>query len=366
MDLSSLLAALEYLILERLPDGRFARRGDLPWWCASLPSDVVPASTAFVLDDVFPFLAAFLDEAQRAWLDTGGAPACSELWSQVGATGEEVHLQALALRVEGKDLLVVTRSDRLFEQRQLVLQRARELRLTHTAFLREIEKKDILIHAIVHDLAAPLHGILGAVSLLSEMHFGEPAAQWIRVALKAAMRQRQLIGEILDVFTSEQGAFSAEAGESPQDAGQIVRQVVSEFTPAAERQGLRLEASIGTIPCLVVGEETRLFRVLSNLIENALRYSPRGSVIHVTAQREGGAVCMSVEDDGPGVPPEVLPRLFEKFARGQARSGTGLGLYFCRITIERWGGAIGYEARPQGGARFWLRLPATNGGASRG
>jgi signal transduction histidine kinase len=180
------------------------------------------------------------------------------------------------------------------------------------------------------------------------------------------MRQRQLIAEILDVFSSEQGAPASQIGGSPPDAREVVRQVISELTPAAERQGVALEARVDPIPCLVAGEETRLFRVLSNLIENALQHSPRGGVIRVTAQREGGDVCLSVEDDGPGVAAELLPRLFEKFARGRTRHGIGLGLYFCRITVERWGGAIGYEPRSQGGARFWLRLPAANGGGTHG
>ncbi|HEY8091492.1 MAG TPA: ATP-binding protein, partial [Polyangiaceae bacterium] len=70
-----------------------------------------------------------------------------------------------------------------------------------------------------------------------------------------------------------------------------------------------------------------------------------------------GAVRLLVEDEGPGVPPALLPHLFQKFARGRdPAAGTGLGLYFCRITVESWGGAIGYEARPGGGARFWVRL----------
>jgi signal transduction histidine kinase len=366
MDLSALFAALGNLILERLPDGRFVRWGDLPSWCAALPSEGLPSPTPFVLEDVFPFLGAFLEEATGVWREVGASPVCSELWSQVGASGEEIHLQAAALRVREAEVLVVAQGERLFEQRQLVLQRARELRLAHNAFMREIEQKDILVHAIVHDLAAPLHGILGAVSLLSETQLAEPSAQWIRVALQAAMRQRQLIGEILDVFSSEQGEPSWEDGGTPPDACAVVRQVVSEVTPAAERQGTRLQTRVDAAPCPVVGEETRLFRVLSNLVENALRNSPRGGSIWLTSHREGRFVTLSVEDEGPGVAPELLPRLFEKFARGQPGRGIGLGLYFCRITVERWGGAIGYEPRTEGGARFWLRLPAAKGGGTRG
>jgi signal transduction histidine kinase len=289
------------------------------------------------------------------------------LWTEVCArSGEEIHLQASALRVQDADVLVITRSDRLFEQQQLILQRARELRLAHNAFMREIEQKDILVHAIVHDLAAPLHGILGSLSLLSEQSLGEPSAQWIRLSLQAAMRQRQLIGEILDVFSSEHETLSWEAAGSLPDARTVASQVVSELHPGAERQGVQLETRLDSRPCVVTTEETRLFRVLANLVDNALRFSPRGSGVWISVHRENHSICLTVDDQGPGVPIELLPNLFEKFARGRAGGRTGLGLYFCRITVERWGGQIGYEPRKEGGARFWLRLPAADGGPAHG
>jgi signal transduction histidine kinase len=117
----------------------------------------------------------------------------------------------------------------------------------------------------------------------------------------------------------------------------------------------------------VVAEETRLFRVLTNLIDNALRYSPPDGTVRVTASREDAAVVVSVEDEGPGVPPEVLPRLFEKFARGrEAGTGTGLGLFYCRITVEKWAGGIGYSPREERGSRFWIRLNTTTGREAHG
>ncbi len=111
----------------------------------------------------------------------------------------------------------------------------------------------------------------------------------------------------------------------------------------------------------VIGEEMRLFRVLTNLIDNALRYSSPGGVVRIAVRVEDSSVAVSVEDEGPGVPLAMLPRLFEKFARGRDRaSRTGLGLFFCRITVENWGGAIGYESRDGGGARFWFRLKSAH------
>jgi signal transduction histidine kinase len=116
----------------------------------------------------------------------------------------------------------------------------------------------------------------------------------------------------------------------------------------------------------VVGEETRLFRVLTNLVDNALRHSPVGGLVRITTTREDATVVVCVEDEGPGVPHDLLPRLFEKLAHGRDRTaGTGLGLFFCRITVEDWGGAIGYERRERGGSKFWIRLKSALGMGER-
>lgn len=110
-------------------------------------------------------------------------------------------------------------------------------------------------------------------------------------------------------------------------------------------------------PLRVLAEETRLVRVLENLVDNALRQSPAGGRVRVLTEREEHRIRVIVDDQGPGVPKEVLPHLFELFAGGKPGVvGTGLSLYFCRITVERWGGGIGYEQKSDGGSRFWIRL----------
>jgi signal transduction histidine kinase len=110
-------------------------------------------------------------------------------------------------------------------------------------------------------------------------------------------------------------------------------------------------------PRRVIGDERRLARVLTNLLENAIRYSPKDGCVRVLVEEEPGTVRVVVEDEGRGVSPAVAARLFQKLSRGRdAAAGTGLGLYFCRITVEHWGGAAGYDARPEGGSRFWVRL----------
>ena len=102
-----------------------------------------------------------------------------------------------------------------------------------------------------------------------------------------------------------------------------------------------------------------LDRALINLTENALRHSPQGGSVVLGLTPIGSELLMTVDDDGPGVPPEIRENLFNKFSQGNraSRGKIGLGLYFCRITAETWGGEVGQENRPEGGSRFWIRLP---------
>src|SRR4030095_11873387 len=93
-------------------------------------------------------------------------------------------------------------------------------------------------------------------------------------------------------------------------------------------------------------------------VENALRHSPSGSLVMVALEQAGADVLVAVDDQGPGAAPGVVRTLFEKFSQGKGQKGkAGLGLYFCRITVEHWGGAIGCTPRQTGGTRFWFRLP---------
>jgi signal transduction histidine kinase len=368
MDLSPLFAALELLVLERLPGGAFIRRGSLPEWTLAMRAAEIRGEAPFEIENAFPFLGSFLEQAEAAWRAGANTRVASDFWTEVGVTGDEIRLEASAVRLDGRALLVIAQNSRLFHQQQLLLQRARELRLLHDELMREFELKDILVHAIVHDLASPLHSILGALSLLDEQSLGQPSKQWIDIALQAAARQRQLVQEILDVFSAEKDDLmqSPRPGADVPHAHPVIGQVVTELEPVARQRGVRVEIELVGPDPKVLAEEPRLFRVLTNLLDNALRSSPEGGTVRVTAAREGSDLLVGVEDQGPGVPVELLPRLFEKFARAGPRRGTGLGLYFCRITLERWGGGIGYEPRPEGGARFWIRLRTSDAAANGG
>lgn len=355
-DISTVLAALDTMVLERRDDGWFAAGTTPPAWCHALGLDALRGDGAIAIDTVFPFLVSFLPHAAPAWATEHAPPMRSEFWVEVDRDGNEVHLAATAVRVGQTRVLVITREDQEFFALQQRLQKARELRMTHDALMREIERKDILLHTIIHDLAAPLHSIVGALSLLDEMSLPEGAHRWLTIALEASARQRDLVDGILDVFSAEYGVVVGGDRRAVALRTAIDR-AVSEREPVAKRHRVTVRSPL--VADLEVNvDEVRLIRVLTNLLDNAIRHAPPSSDVELHVTRVSSGVRIAVEDRGPGVAREMLPRLFQKLGRDSSRASShGLGLYFCRITVEQWGGGIGYEPREGGGARFWIRLP---------
>lgn len=357
MDLNDVAAALGVVVLERVAPGRFVRVGaPTPWWCQRVDTDG-DGDCARTLDivELFPFLGVFMPAAEALWAARHPTPIASDMWTETDSAGHEYHLEAIATCVRDDSVLVISLNNQAFLQRQLLVQRARELRATYDALMREIERKDILLHMIVHDLTAPLHSIVGSLSLLHECELPPKAIRWTQLATDAATRQRALIAEILDVFVSEHGSGAAHETASV-DLARAIERAVAEREPVARQRQIELVADMKDL-APVVADETRLLRVLTNLLDNAIRHSPSGRTVQLTSSVDAEGLKITVDDEGPGVAPQTLPRLFEKFAHDPRAGGTGLGLYFCRITMEQWGGGIGYEPRTPVGSRFWIRMP---------
>ena len=224
-----------------------------------------------------------------------------------------------------------------------------------------------LVHMMVHDLRNPLTGISSALKLLDVKLAGKltPAQhRLIEIADGAAERMIDLVAGILDVSQLESGQMPVR----PQwvSLGQLVDETIGLEAPIATASRLKLRSSIPTDLPPVWADVDLIRRVLQNLVGNAVKFTPRGGQIEVRAaewvaaegKAGGGAVCVSVIDTGPGVPAELEPSLFQKFAVGQqAEHGTGLGLAFCRLAVEAHGGQIWVESEEGRGAAFHFTLP---------
>jgi signal transduction histidine kinase len=271
----------------------------------------------------------------------------------------DVHLIA---NPEGDWVVLLDATDDA-RQRQIMQQKGNELSLNYQRLVKEIQKKEILLHCIVHDLAGPLMGIKGGFELLAEENISEQGRKFLEIGLRQATKQATLIREILQAFSAEVESldeFAVDPNKAP-DALRAAKEVIEALSPAfaLNQVKVRLDPNLDLNKnWKVVGEKSRLERVISNLVENALRYSPANSAVTVGLHDEDDKVLVTIDDAGPGVPPELDGKLFQKFTQAKNRTGKiGLGLYFCRITVEHWGGEIGHSPREQGGTRFWFRLP---------
>jgi signal transduction histidine kinase len=346
---TDLLAAQPTLQLRRVNRGHFALVGTPPEWAQGWFNSTDPSPIPVAKR--FPFLEYFLADAEKTW-DTGGtASHRSGVWLEKRADGTETPLESVAYQNPDGQFLIIRRAQVEFEQYQKLLQRTRDIALNHEHAVSEIDKKEVLLHCLAHDLAGPLTSIQGCLDMIDASSLNRESQDLLQICRSQAVMAGHFVRDLLDIFSAELNPFG-QSVPSPDRAPYLVetlRQALDGLNPVlphGEEKDWRVAA-----------ETSRLERVFYNLLQNAARYSPKGRPIIVRLLPEADTVLVSVEDSGPGVGPETVGRLFQKFVQGSGATGkAGLGLFFCRITVERWGGKIGYEAKAEGGARFWFRL----------
>lgn len=364
-DVPSMLAAvLGALVIEEERPGELVAIGRPPQWLSRFMDFAVPPSGADVVCR-FAFLEAFLDDAREFWASGRGPVLEGGSWEETDDHGRDVSLDAVAVRAEGRRFLVVRHVDEARDERRRVIQRAREVSLDLDRLQRESQQRDVLFHCIVHDLAGPLTSIKAIFSMFEREELPESMKRMVEIGVRQTARQEELIRDMLAVFAAERRVFDPATFDrtTAPDVAACIRTVVDSLSPAARARGLELQldadAGCGQEPVRVIGDRLMLERVISNLVENAVRHSPEGGQIRVRVISKPDEARIEVDDEGPGVAPEVGPTLFRRLAQGHGQRGkAGLGLYFVRITVERWGGTVGFDARPEGGTRFWFTLPA--------
>jgi two-component system OmpR family sensor kinase len=170
-------------------------------------------------------------------------------------------------------------------------------------------------------------------------------------------RLAELVGDVLDTSRIEAGTFSYRFEEV--DLGRVVDEAVEAAVLA--QQDVPVVASVHGALTGIRGDRARLRQVLGNLIENAVKYSPDGEEVRVSAAAANGAVQIAVRDAGPGIPRDQQGRIFEKFARadveGGSKPGSGLGLFIARSIAEAHGGSLDVSSGAEPGSTFTLTLP---------
>ncbi|HEX6909399.1 MAG TPA: ATP-binding protein, partial [Longimicrobium sp.] len=221
-----------------------------------------------------------------------------------------------------------------------------------------VQVRDQVLAYVAHDLRSPL----GGIGLLAEMLIRAPGTEEERRRslddiLEAARQIDRLIQDLLDASRLEAGRLRLHP--APEAVGPVVREAVRGLGPAAAQAGVELRQDVPEHVPSVLADRDRLLQVLSNLLGNAVKFTPPGGTITLGARPSGGEMVFSVADTGRGIEPADLPRLFDRFwqAERTREGGAGLGLAIVRGLVEAHGGRIWVHSQPGRGSTFSFTLP---------
>lgn len=250
--------------------------------------------------------------------------------------------------------ILATRATAMIEQhrlREFAEQRAADAQ-------RATKARDEVLAIVSHDLRNPLASIVAAAALLGQD--AEDAAGVRRrsaVIQRSAARMTSLLGDLLDVSRIEAGGLALE--QAPHAVDALVAEAMEHQRALADERGVRLRAELPEALPRVACDRDRVLRVFANLLGNALKFTPAGGDIAVRAAVDGAALRVSVTDTGPGIAPEHLPHLFDRYwqARSDNHGGAGLGLAIVKGLVEAHGGRLWVESAPGAGSTFYFTLP---------
>ena len=217
-----------------------------------------------------------------------------------------------------------------------------------------------LVANVSHELKTPISALRAHLENLLD-GVEEPDPETLQVMLAQSERLGRLVDQLLDLSRLESGDVPLERGSV--ELAPLVAEVVSEIEVARPDRGVRVAGAVPRDLPPVFADRERVHQVLFNLLDNAVRFTPEGGRVTVSASRHNGSVDIAVADTGPGIAPEDLPRVFERFYRvDESRSrddgGTGIGLAIARSVVEAHGGRIWAESEPGRGSTFTFELPA--------
>jgi signal transduction histidine kinase/ActR/RegA family two-component response regulator len=348
--------------------------GDMREMAASIGADV---GAVMITDEALadPDLAAFTSAmtAQPAWSDipvlllssqrdgTGlDDPAALGLFTNVTVLDRPASMRAMTSAVRS----ALRARERQFQIRDRIL----DLQRAHQALRDADQRKDEFLATLAHELRNPLAPLRSGLALLARVGTQTQPARQTREMMERQVNQLvKLIDELLDVSRIATGKVVLQ--REAVDLRAVIESAVEISEPLVERAGHELTLDVPPDPVWVVGDAFRLAQVVSNLINNAAKYTPASGAIRVGLQADAGRAVLRVVDNGVGIPAEQIGSVFEMFTQvdrtlDRAQGGLGIGLSLARRLVELHGGTI--EAASGGanrGSTFTLRFPTTAGPA---
>ena len=228
----------------------------------------------------------------------------------------------------------------------------------------QVRLREDLLAIVSHDLRGPLGVVTTAIALLDKLAMPDGVRREVRRTLgpmeRATDRMSAMIRDLLDAARIEGAQFTVDL--RPASVGTIVDRAMELY--AAPMRGKRIDLDVDVEDGLVaLCEPERVIQVLSNLLGNAVKFTPEEGRVRVSAKARGEWIHFAVADNGPGIPAEQFPRLFDRYSRGRYTpgAGTGLGLYIANGIVAAHGGRIEVESKPADGATFEFTLPLVTG-----
>ncbi|WP_301750342.1 ATP-binding protein [uncultured Erythrobacter sp.] len=305
--------------------------------------------------NMFLMAEPFSDEQSLAWLARVG---------RAGADGAGKRQEFLGKRANGTTFETEIAISRFGDHNESQFVTAiRDV--THRKHAERMKSE--FVSTVSHELRTPLTSIGGSLALLAGGAVGkleDRAARLVTIAHSNCERLIRLINDLLDIEKIESGKMSFDMRRLM--IGPLVLRTVTANRQFANDHEVSLEIGLPPWPQYVIGDPDRLEQVLTNLVSNAIKYSPPGESVYVTTNQSGGTVRIEVCDRGSGVPEDFRERIFSKFAMADSsdartRGGTGLGLTIVREIAARHGGSAGFADRGGGGSIFYLELPLLAG-----
>jgi signal transduction histidine kinase len=229
--------------------------------------------------------------------------------------------------------------------------------MTERLEMQRQQRRDLMAD-IAHELRTPLSVMQGRLEGMLDGVYPRDEHQVARVLEETRLLSR-LVDDLRTLAHSEGGTLALQ--KEPTDLGGLVDEVVAAFRPGAEGRGVAVIARVPADMPLVDVDPLRIREVVTNLLSNAVSYSPKGSTAWVEAEVQQDAVVLRVRDNGPGLSAEELSHIFARFYKGAASSGSGLGLTIARSLVVAHGGSIVAESRPGAGMTMVVTLPRRPG-----
>ena len=248
-----------------------------------------------------------------------------------------------------------------------------EMADTIAAQIQQIRTMDNLRRDLVanvsHDLRTPLvsiHGYIETILMKEEGLNTEDRTRYLRTVLQSTERLKKLVDELFELSRLEASDSSPAPEEFP--IAELVQDVVQKHQILAERRGVTLAADVPRDLPFVFADIALMERVFQNLLDNAIKFTPRGGTVTITLAPAGSAVNVTVADTGEGIPRDELPHVFERFHRGRRpdddqSAGAGLGLAIVKKILDKQGLTISVASAPHEGTAFSFRLPSHAAGA---